>query len=272
MKDEIEHLSFSQINQWLGCQMQYWLSRVEKQTPIDLSANLIIGTAYHTAVEMFHRAKQKNEPTVQLDEMLAVFEQIILEEESENIVNWGTTNRTDEVKKAAGVFTAFLKDQENNPNTVFAVEDMFRLDLEGLPPIIGRVDLIEQEPSGALVIIDYKSAATKPSVSSDTYVPSDVDASHQVTLYQIWGKQKFPKQVIKLRMDYLIKSAKTPVFLPITTKRSEEQEHHLIALMKSVYDQIQMAKAGVIEPVPCRSFKCSGCGYRAICQNQKAVA
>jgi len=258
-----DHISFSQINQWLGCQKQYWLQRVMKQEPVDVSSALIVGTAYHTAVEMFYKARMARDKPVSHMELISVFERVILEDEGKQVINWGRSNRDKEIEKADGVFQAFLDEEQENE--VIAVEKMFRLDIEGLPPVIGRVDLVEQDKSGAIVIIDFKSAATKPSVSSDIHVPGDVDSSHQMTLYQMWGKQNWPEQDIKLRMDYLIKSVRNPVFLPIKTTRSEEQEKQLVVLMKSVYEQIQMSKAGVINAVPVRSWKCNGCGHRVNC-------
>lgn len=265
MNTEEEQLSFSQINQWLGCQKQYWFQRVEELEPMDVGAGLVVGTAYHTAVEMYFRAKMHQEVPISLEEILDVFEHVILEEESTKVINWGRSSRYDEVKKATGVLQAFLEVQETNENEVVAVEEMFRLDLPELPPVIGRVDLIERAKSGSLVIVDFKSSATKPSSSSDPHVLGDVDSSHQMTLYQMWAKQKYPDQQVNLRMDYLVKSARNPLYLQLSTQRLQEQEAALLGLLQDVWEQISMAKAGVIHALPIRSFRCTGCGFRQTC-------
>lgn len=263
MNHEIEHISFSQISQWMGCQKQYWLQRIEEAEPVDVGASLVIGTAYHAALEVFYKARMKGDVPVGLNELVAIFEQVILEEEAGSVVNWGRTNRDTEVTKATGVFKVFLENVQDLE--VVGVEKMFRLDVDDLPPILGRVDLIERDKQGALVIVDFKSASARPSTSTDIYVPGDVDASHQMTLYQLWAKQAYPNTPIKLRMDYFIKSAKNPLCLRMESTRSSEDEHRLVQLMISAWGQIQMAKAGVIEPLPIRSFRCGGCGYRARC-------
>lgn len=263
MENEPEHLSFSQINQWLGCQTQYWKQRVEEQEPIDTSSNLVLGTSYHAAIEMHYRAKINGEKPVTLEEMLDVFEQLILEEEAKTFINWGRSNRDSEVRKAEGVFKAFLDGQQESE--VVAVEEMFKLELNGLPPIIGRVDLIEKDADGTIILVDFKTSATKPSQSNDPHVPNDIDASHQMTLYQMWAKTAFPDSTIGLRMDYLIKSSRSPSYLRLSTTRSERDEQKLTDLLRRIWGQIQMAKAGVIEVVPQRSFRCNGCGYRNTC-------
>jgi hypothetical protein len=82
---ENNHLSFSQINLRLGCQKQYSYQRIEKSDSIDVNFNLIIGSAYHTVLEMFFRAKMNNESQVQINEMINLFEYLLLEEEDEKI-------------------------------------------------------------------------------------------------------------------------------------------------------------------------------------------
>ena len=266
---EEEHLSYSQISQWLGCQRQFWFQRIEQAEPMDVSSSLIIGSAYHSAVEMYYKAKLKGESDVKHNEMIAVFEQILLEEEADKIINYGRSSRDAEITKADGVFKAFLDGQEESE--VVDVEKMFRLDLEGLPPIIGRIDLIERTKEG-LVIVDLKTSASKPSRSSDSHVPDDIDGSHQMTLYQIWAEQEFPDEKIGLRMDYMIKSVKNPTFLKLKTQRNQQDKDRLCSIIKSVYGQIQMARAQVIEALPMRSFRCNGCGYRAICNQESSIA
>ena len=267
---EEEHLSYSQLNQWLGCQKQFYYQRMERLQPQDLSSNLIVGSAYHSAAEMYHKAKLSGEKPVTHSEMVDVFEQILLEEEAENLINWGKSSREAEVKKADGVFNAFLTGQVENE--VVAVEQMIRIDIEGLPPVIGRVDLIERTSTNEIVIVDLKTSATKPSLSSDPYVLNDIDGSHQMTLYQMWAEKEFQQTPIKLRMDYLVKSTRSPSYLRLETKRTEADIAGLKTLLISVWGQIQMTKAGVIDPLPMRSFRCNGCGYRAICNTRSAQA
>jgi enoyl reductase-like protein len=169
--------------------MQYWKQIVEHQEPIDVSINLVLGSFHHSAIEMLFRAKQNGDKIVDLNEMLTIFEHLILEEESRPFINWGKTNRQAEVKKAEGVFKAILEGQVDSE--VIAVEEMFNLDLEGLPSILGSVDLIERNSDGHTVLVDFRASATKPSKSSDSNISNDIDASHQMTLYQMWAKGVF---------------------------------------------------------------------------------
>ena len=270
MKTDIDHLSYSQINQWLGCQSQYWYQRIEELKPMDISSSLIVGSAYHTTAEMYYNARMKNHKPVGLNEMIDVFEHILEEEDNEQRVNWGRSNLKDEVIKAEGCFKAFLEGQDESE--IVAVEELFKLELDNLPPIIGRIDLIERNKAGDIIIVDLKTAATKPSSSFDPFVLGDIDASHQMTLYKMWAQNEYPDENILLRMDYLIKSKKNPSFMKVFTERTQSEMVSLENLIRSVYNQIQMAQAGVINPLPVRSFRCNGCGYRAACSMQSVAA
>ena len=264
MSADFDHISISQVNEWLGCQQQYFFHRIAEEKPIDVSSALIIGTAYHTAIQFYYEHRMKGENVI-FPELHGVFEQALMEEQTEVEINWGRSNKNDQIEIAKNVFDAFLKGQSNNK--VVSVEQMFRFDLEGLPiPIIGRTDLVEyDERDDSIIVVDFKSSATKPVQSHEPMVPSDLDANHQMTLYGMWAKHTYPGKRIKLRMDYLIKSKKNPAYLKLDTSRTKLQEESLSRIIKSTWNQIQMARGGVIEPLPVRSWKCSGCGYRDRC-------
>jgi len=216
------------------------------------------------ALETYFDAKKQGFPIPTMATLLNIFDEVIREEEDCHTINWGRTTREAELQMAEAVLGAYFK--ELTGNEVLAVEEMFRLDLPGLPPLIGRIDLIERDWVGNIVIVDFKTASAKPSSSTDPYVPGDVDATDQMTIYQLWAKTAFPGQVVKLRLDYLIKSSKNPVAIRYGTVRTEADEQRLTSVLRRTWNQIQMARAGVIEAIPTRSFRCAGCGYRHLCR------
>ena len=86
-----------------------------------------------------------------------------------------------------------------------------------------------------------------------------------MTLYGLWAKKQYPGKSTRLRMDYLIKSKRTPSLQKYETNRTEVQEQALAMLFAKVYNHISMLRAEVIDPLPVASWKCSGCGYRHAC-------
>lgn len=268
---DIDHLSVSQINEYIGCSQQYFNHRIIEKDILDVSSNLIVGSAYHSAIEHYYEMK-KSGVEIKLNEMLSVFEQVLKEDEEGKIINWGRSDCETEFKKAGLVLDKFLGNQENNE--VLSVEEMFRFEIDKIPvPMIGRTDLIEYDPKNkSVIVVDFKSSATKPTTSNDPYVLSDIDSNFQMTLYQLMAKKKYPGKDIKLRMDYLIKSIKNPAYLKMKTLRTDQQEIEFTQVVKKVWNQIQMMRSGIIEPLPQRGWRCSGCGYRHLCQQNDVAA
>ena len=264
MKDEIHHLSISQINEYLGCSQQYFYHRITELEPCDVSSALVVGSAIHSAIEHFNILKKEG-VTTGLTEMEALFRQCILNDEEDQSVNYGRASR-EEVFKLAPIWLQAFLDTQNEKERVLRVEDSFEIMLPGLPvPVVGRVDAVLEDEEGAVVVVDYKTASAKPS-------SSDISSNLQMTLYGIWAKRAFPNSQIKLRMDYLIKSKRIPSFMKMPTTRTEIQEQALAMLFTKVYNHISMLRAEVIDPLPVSSWKCGGCGYRHACQQSLVAA
>ena len=259
-----DHISISQLNEWLGCQQQYAFHRIENLPPIDLSGAMIFGSAVHTAIEAYYKGKilARN---VSAEEMTHVFELYVHDVEQESIINWKSTKEA-ELEKARKIFEVFLEGQSQN--RPIEVEKIIRLDIEGLEvPLIGRIDLLEEDPySGEIIIVDFKTAAAKPSLNGGEVI-NDIDGNDQLTAYGMWAQKEFPDRMIGMRLDFLIKT-KEPTYIKIKTSRSMAQESALAESLRRTWNQITMARAGVISPVAVRSFRCSGCGYRNICPAQ----
>jgi RecB family exonuclease len=243
MSDQIDHLSVSQLNEYLGCSQQYFYHRIAELEPIDTPSALVVGSAIHSAIEHYH-LMGTNGVEVKCTELVQLFEQYLKDEEEARPVNYGKSNRDEQVQGGSLWLGAFLDGQEGTEERVLHIEKAFELLLPGLAvPIVGRVDAVMEDHEGNIIVVDYKTAATKPSVS-------DINSNPQMTLYGIWAKQNWKNRNTGLRMDYIIKSKKTPAFLQYDTARSELQEYKLTLLFKKVHNHILMLRAEVIDPLP----------------------
>jgi putative RecB family exonuclease len=260
----IDHLSVSQVNEYLGCSQQYFYHRIAELEPIDTPGALTLGSAIHCAIEHFNVLKSEG-VSVGHGELVQIVEKVMTDEVEFRKINFGRSNLDENLSLCPGMLQAFLEGNDKEER-VLAVEEKFELNLPGLAvPVQGRVDAVVEDHSGAITIVDYKTAATRP---------TQIDADHnlQMTLYGIWGKQRWPDRDIHLRMDYLIKSKRNPAFIRFGTARKELHELELTQLFRKVYNHICMLRSEVIDPLPVASWKCASCSYRHACRNQEVMA
>jgi len=138
---------------------------------------------------------------------------------------------------------------------LIAVEEPFSFTVPGVPvPIIGGMDLVEEDPSGTIIITDHKTPAK-------AMAEKDVHINQQLTIYQMAAKANgYASREIMLKFDCLIKT-KTPKFQQYYTTRSENDEQRMIRKIQSVWEG--MAK-GVFVPNDL-SWKCNNCSYKTAC-------
>jgi putative RecB family exonuclease len=138
---------------------------------------------------------------------------------------------------------------------VLAIEEAFSFTLPDIPiPIIGAMDLLEEDDSGTIIITDFKT-------SGRAYSMDEVDQNQQLTIYQIAAKNNgFAEREILLKFDTLIKT-KTPKFKQYWTTRSELDERRLIRKTLQVWDGISKGVFVANDT----SWKCKGCAYKKAC-------
>jgi putative RecB family exonuclease len=148
----------------------------------------------------------------------------------------------------------YLKIPDDNFN-IIGIEEAFSFKIDGIEiPIIGAMDLVEEDHAGTIIVTDFKTSARAYSIA-------DVDANQQLTTYQIAAKENgFRDREILLRFDTLIKT-KTPKFEQYYTTRSELDERRLIKKTQQVWDGITKS---VYIPND-TSWKCKGCSYKTAC-------
>lgn len=260
----IDHLSVSQVNEYLGCSQQYFYHRIAEIETIDTPGALVMGSTIHCAIEHFNVLKAEG-ISVGHGELLQIIEKVMRDEEDSGEVNFGRSNLNEYLTICSGMIQAFL-DGHDQEEEVLSVEEKFEIRLPGLAvPVQGRVDAVMEDPSGTITVIDYKTSSTRPT-------QIDVDHNLQMTLYGIWARERWPDREINLRMDYLIKSKKNPALIKFKTSRTELNELELAQLFRKVYNHICMLSSEVIDPLPVASWKCASCGYRHACRNHEVVA
>ncbi|GAB4373654.1 MAG: hypothetical protein Kow00128_23340 [Deltaproteobacteria bacterium] len=182
--------------------------------------------------------------------------------------------RCREIEAAAAALVARERERSGDPGAavVRAVEEPFSLPgTEELPPLRGRVDRIDRDPSGAVEVIDYK--------------------------YRDGAKERLPLERIRAGLSHQI-----PVYLEYARSRSKAARVTLLFLRKGVHAVslessrwadlrrewvealrawLSLPAAGFFPPLPHHRFTfagktapryCDSCPYRDLCRVSPAFS
>jgi putative RecB family exonuclease len=250
------HLSASSIGDYLECGMLYRFSRVDRLPMEFVSDALEFGSVIHKVLAEFYQVKMTGSRML-LKDIHNLFKDL-----------WHqTAYGRDDIQYAEGkgfdvllmngidILSTFYHKLPADDFKVVAVEEPFSFDLPNLPvPIIGSIDLIEEDESGTIIITDFKTTGRN-------YSTAEIDENMQMTLYQLAAKANgLGGHEILLKLDLLIKT-KAPRFEQAYTTRSVTDELRLIRKIEKVWEGIN---SGVFIPND-TSWRHKNCPYRKTC-------
>jgi putative RecB family exonuclease len=254
----VEHLSYSSINQYIECGLQYRFRKIDNLEPEHTSDALIFGSSVHKALAKFNMHRAGN-ISCKADDLTTWFEEYWTGSANNNgHIKYGNGNDfkscLEQGKKLLEVFYGYT--DQMGQYKILEIEKEFRLELEDFPyPIIGYIDLVETDEKDNVMITEYKT-------SSKSYSTGKIDNHDQVTLYHMAMQNMYPEKQVISKIDVLIKT-KVPKFEQYYTYRDTDDHQRFIKTAREVARGIQ---AGVF--VPNRgSWKCSYCEYKTACDN-----
>ena len=246
----MEHLSYSRLNCYLNCPLQFEYRYVDK-VPEPISDALVLGSAVHDAIAWFFRTwlEKKNRPTA--EQTTAFFISRWSSKEYLSSDNWNgeiVWARPDDEIFDLGLelVTLFVCRTTLRP---ILVEQEFKRELNGVP-FVGRLDLIDTRGR----IIDFK---TKSSAwASAEYRQKALSHDLQPIAYAaLLGGPAI------CEWHFLLKS-KVPKYLVSRFEVTEAQLSWFCdVLVPSVWQAIQ---AGAFPPRP--SKLCQYCNFREECK------
>ena len=250
------HLSASAINDYVDCGLQYKFGRIDRLPLEFISDALVYGSVIHKALEEFHREKMLGN-VLSTKDLHRMFEKHWRQEaEGREDIQY-TKGKSFDMLLMEGkeLLTTYYEKRPKDDFHVVAIEEPFSFTLPGLPvPIIGVQDLVEEDESGTLIIVDWKT-------SSKAYSRDEVDKNLQLGIYQMAAKQNgYADREILLRFDCLVKT-KTPKFEQYYTTRTEIDERRIQKKVLQVWEGISK---GLFIPND-TSWKCKGCSYKNYC-------
>ena len=250
------HLSASSIASYLDCGLQYRFSKVDRIKPEFIPDALVFGTAIHRVLEYFHHQRMQGEKPSIL-ELSRLFEERWEQEAGNNPDIQFKEGKDYDIllQEGKSLIAVYLSTLPENSYTVLALEEPFSFTIPGVNlPIIGAIDMIEQDESGTIIVTDHKT-------SSRSYSADEVDKNFQLTLYGMALKSNgYQGREIILRLDCLIKTKK-PKFEQYYTVRSPQDESRVVK-------KVQVAWGGMSQGVYLPndgSWKCPGCSFKTHC-------
>lgn len=261
---EEPHISYSQINCYKMCPLQYRFRYVDCLIPEFIPAALTFGSTIHEALAFYYRGLRDNKKPYSLEGIIDVFETDwhLANEVNENIKFDNGDNKNSLKDKGIEMLKTFYESVQ--PGEVIAVEVEFKLASDNnngnskpLPlPIVGQIDLIEKDREGYIVAVDHKTAARK-------YSDNKVDDDLQLTIYTCaLSRSKLANgdKEFYARFDVLTKT-KSPELVSYYTSRNDNDFRKLMKLVREICYAIDQ---GVFFPNP--GWQCSGCQYATACK------
>lgn len=233
-----KHLSYSQVDSYKICPLQYKYSYV-LNVPTPPKHALSFGITIHDTLRDFHTALMFGDK-VTVDNLLAMYEKNwqplgYMDEEHRQM-------RFEEGKKLLRRYFEKYVGEELRP---LALEKSFNIKIGG-KRFFGRIDRIDPLLGGGVEIVDYKTGAAKDQ--------KFVDKDDQVAFYAIAAKEALGMEPKKLTYFYVESNEK------VSTERTNEQ---MQKTKKEVVEVIKKIKDGQFGATP--GTHCTWCDFKDIC-------
>jgi len=242
IRQPINYLSFSQIEAFNNCPLQYRYRFLQK-IPTPPSGPLTFGDSIHKTLKEFGEGI-KNKQKLSQKDLLKILEN------NWSSLGYASKSHEEKAKKQAEKILANFYKDFNPKVKIIALEQPFTLKISSNLKIVGKIDRIDEKKEGVWEIIDYKTGKTMEQ--------KGVDKSLQMTIYalavsdkDIYNKK--PEDLI-LTFYFLDPGQK------ISTHRTAEQ---LVQVKKDILEKAKEIMVSSFEPKP--GNLCDFCEYKLIC-------
>lgn len=232
-------LSHSSISIYKECPQKYKFKYIDK-IPEKPRHFFSFGSSVHSALEFFYGGMALPAPS--LSDVLKFYK--------ENWIAKGYKDAAQEEKYFADgrtILTEFYQKHIATFALPYFVEYNFNFEVEGVP-VTGKIDRIDKNEDGSLVIIDYKTGKA--------IAPERVLKDEQLTMYQLACETQLGAPVSKLVFYHLPSLTELP-----SQPHDPKQVNKLRA---GIVNTAESIVAGAFEPAPDEK-KCFWCDFKPIC-------
>lgn len=255
------HVSQSQLTTFMLCPLKYRFAYVDRLKPAFVPAALAFGSALHGAIATYFRVLKEGKEKLPLGMLQEEFQCLWREKVDGEPVHFRGTSGPKEMEEL-GLRMLEVFHKEAGESDVVAVEEPFSVPIldpatgETLEPaLVGIFDLVERDDSGAVVIVDFKTASRK-------YTDFQVENSLQLALYAYAATFNglTDGDDVLLRFDVLIKT-KSPQLQRYYLARDGGDHRRAFRALREVLRAIE---AGAFFPNP--GPHCLDCPFQKPCQ------
>ncbi|BDS05256.1 hypothetical protein NT6N_02960 [Oceaniferula spumae] len=254
----LDYISASRLSCWQQCRRKHYF-RYVANIPSEPSPAMHLGKVVHATLQQWNLWRWDRKPYT-MNDLHAAFFHSWEKEQVENTVPWKSDKEHDDLRdKAWELVTAYLDAAViEEDEDIAGVEVRLEAEIEGLPTVIGIVDLVR----GGGRIVDFKTAAKSPSQNSAGHVHGT-----QLGIYALLYRHCTGTRELGIELHHLVKTKVPKVCVSEFGSMSDREIGNVIALMHQYVDSV---KAGDCTPSP--SFMCSGCEYLSQCKNWQGGA
>lgn len=248
-----KYLSFSQINMWLRCPLQYRFRYIQGMKIPPKSA-LTLGKSVHQGIEHNYRQKVDSHKDLKVSEVCEKYSEAFDVLKRDTL--WMKDEKPGEIKdEGAGLIKVYHKIVAPKVQPLY-VEQKFHLEfVDFLFDLRGFIDLVTIKK----IIKDHKTTKMTPNQAK-------IDKDLQLTVYSLGYRMKYKEVEKGVGQDYMVR-LKTPKIVQLKSKRTE-------ANIKCLLKLIGYVSKGITEemfyPNP-HNILCNekSCGYWDMCQGGK---
>ncbi|OGF99686.1 hypothetical protein A2153_00510 [Candidatus Gottesmanbacteria bacterium RBG_16_38_7b] len=240
----IEYLSFTQINTFLTCPLQYKYRFVLK-IPVPASAAASFGSSIHLALQKFYE-NYKQDKNADKKNLLNLLDEVWIP------LGYGNKKYEEKMKDRGKNMLSLYYDKAHSQDIVVTdLEKLFRLKLDTNLKLGGKIDRVDKLETGKMEIIDYKTGR-RP---KDTEIAKNL----QMTVYALAandrGLYNLPPQNVLLSFYFLEEGVK------VSSQRNQEDldnaKQQLITIAHDINNSNFNPKVG---------SWCDFCDFRLICE------
>ena len=258
-KEPRKHWSYSSINQYLRCPLQFYFQRILRLPQPTVGTGLILGSAIHNALAVYHRYLMKNKEPVEQQVRQEFFETWLLRAEEQKVEYKANESQEDLIEQGLALLKLYL--EEPPPQNIVAIEQRFLVPMHNSDgeyletPLLAFTDLITKEDE-VLKVTEFKT-------SGRSYGNFEVETSLQATCY-VNAVIETTREMPLVEYAVLVKT-KTPKLQRLKTSRTEDDLGRLGDLVQNIERAVSNE---IFYPVE-TPLNCSTCPYREPCREWK---
>jgi len=248
-----DHISCSSLGLFQRCPRKYRFRYID-QLPVETRASaLAFGSAVHEALAGFYVALKAGEPELSADQLATVFRDAWRRElRSDTPILFGDNESADSLIDLGVRMLSVFHETAERPHRVVEVEMPFSIEIaEGLPLLVGVLDLVVQDKDELYGVIEHKTGAKR-------WTDEKLNYDGQLTAYRMaapyLGLGDAPVTI------QLLTKTKQPDLVIYNPTRTQADIDEFVETASAV---LRAVEAGAFWCS--RSWQCNGCEYAARC-------